>query len=86
MTAHPRIGSIWALRFPGTPQYDYHLRVTGVFTKDDVTYVETERLESGGLSRGRLEDVLGCAEPVGGEVLHDVDAAVTRKPDKGTEH
>ncbi|MFE5114036.1 hypothetical protein [Streptomyces sp. NPDC056663] len=63
MTTHPRIGSIWAVRFPDAPQHDYKFRVTGVFTKDGVTYVEEERLGSGGLRRGRLEDILAYAEP-----------------------
>ncbi|MFD7947019.1 hypothetical protein [Streptomyces sp. NPDC059744] len=86
MTAHPRIGSIWAVRFPDAPQHDYDLRVTGVFTKDNVTYVETEQLDNGGLSRRLLEHLLGFAEPVSDDALHDVDTAVTRnrKSHKGT--
>ncbi|MET7552449.1 hypothetical protein ABZS95_43360 [Streptomyces sp. NPDC005479] len=77
MTTHPRIGSIWAVRFPGEPQHDYDFRVTGVFTKDGVTYVEEERLGSGGLRRGRLEDILAYAEPVSDEALRGVDTADT---------
>ncbi|MFF0287803.1 hypothetical protein [Streptomyces sp. NPDC005262] len=77
MTGHPRIGSIWALRFPGAPQHDYEVRVTGVFTQDSVTYIETERLDNGGLSRGRLEDILEYAQPVSSEALNGVDTAVT---------
>lgn len=84
MTAHPRIGSLWAVRFPDEPRYDYDLRVTGVFTKDNVTYVETERVDSGGLSRGLLEHLVGFAEPVGDEALHHLDSTVTRKSHKDT--
>ncbi|MET7526662.1 hypothetical protein [Streptomyces sp900116325] len=87
MTTHPRIGSVWAVRFPGEPQHDYKFRVTGVFTKDGVTYVEEERLGSGSsLGRGRLEDVLAYAEPVSDEALHGVDTAYTGslKPHNGT--
>lgn len=66
MTAQPQVGSVWARRFPDAPQHDFCFRVTGVFTAGDVTYVETEQLESGGLGRGRLEHVLEYAEPVDG--------------------
>ncbi|WP_405666199.1 hypothetical protein [Streptomyces sp. NBC_00055] len=84
MTAHPRIGSIWAVRFPDDPRDDYDLRVTGVFTRDNVTYVETERLDNGSLSRRLLEHLVGFAEPVSDEALHHVDSTVTRKSHKGT--
>ncbi|MFJ1884151.1 MULTISPECIES: hypothetical protein [unclassified Streptomyces] len=66
MTAQPQVGSVWALRFPDAPRHDHCFRVTGVFVVGEVTYVETEDLdERGGLGRGRLEDVLEFAEPVG---------------------
>ncbi|MFF2149256.1 hypothetical protein [Kitasatospora sp. NPDC058190] len=64
MTAHPTIGSVWARRHPDAPQHDHDFRVTGVFVKDGVTYIESERLDSGALHRGRLDDVLEYAEPV----------------------
>ncbi|MFE1959821.1 hypothetical protein [Streptomyces sp. NPDC059479] len=83
MTAHPRIGSIWVWRYPDAPQHDYDFRVTGVFTKDSVTYIESERLDSGALRRGRLDDILEYAEPVSTgctETLHDVDTAAVRNP------
>ncbi|MFB7209446.1 hypothetical protein [Streptomyces sp. NPDC056255] len=64
MTAYPRIGSVWAFRYPDAPQHDHEFRVTGVFTKDGVTYIESERLDSGALCRGRLDDSLCYAEPV----------------------
>ncbi|MCX5009427.1 hypothetical protein OG765_00120 [Streptomyces sp. NBC_00555] len=67
MTAHPKVGSVWARRYPGFPQHDRDFRVTGVFTKDSVTYVETEQLDNGGLSRGRLDHVLEYAECVSTE-------------------
>lgn len=64
MTALPKIGSIWARRYPGFPQHDRDFRVTGVFAIDGVTYVETERLDNGDGSRGRLEHVFEYAECV----------------------
>ncbi|MGW3290007.1 hypothetical protein ACWDR3_35750 [Streptomyces sp. NPDC001002] len=66
MTAQPRIGSVWARRVPDYPQHDRDFRVTGVFTKGDVTYVEVEDLESGSLSRGLLEYMLDYAKPLTG--------------------
>ncbi|MBC9712358.1 hypothetical protein H9Y04_07205 [Streptomyces sp. TRM66268-LWL] len=67
MTAPPRIGSVWARRYPGYPQHDFDFRVTGVFTRDDVTYVEVEELGSGSPRRGRLVYILDYAEPVSSE-------------------
>ncbi|MFD4855256.1 hypothetical protein [Streptomyces atratus] len=64
MTAHPRVGSVWAFRYPGAPQGDHEFQVTGVFTKDGVTYIESERLDSGAHRRGRLDYALDYAEPV----------------------
>ncbi|MFD7875155.1 hypothetical protein ACFV5G_13790 [Streptomyces sp. NPDC059766] len=72
MTARPRIGSVWARRYPGYPQHDFDFRVTGVFTRDDVTYIEVEELESGLPRRGLLEYMLDYAEPLSTEDLHDV--------------
>ncbi|MFE2911222.1 hypothetical protein ACFXI0_01770 [Kitasatospora indigofera] len=57
-------GSCWARRVPGFPRFDRDFRVTAVHTKDGVTYVETKRLDTGGRSRGRLDDVLAHATPV----------------------
>ncbi|MFI6893953.1 hypothetical protein ACIBM4_07575 [Streptomyces sp. NPDC050256] len=79
MTTHPRIGSIWAVRFPDDPRDDYDLRVIGVFTKDNVTYVETEQVSNGGLSRRLLEHLVGLAEPVSDEVLHHIDITVSHR-------
>ncbi|MFJ9117772.1 hypothetical protein ACIRJO_19710 [Streptomyces sp. NPDC102394] len=67
MTAQPRIGSVWARRIPDYPQHDRDFRVTGVFTKGDVTYVEVEDLETGSPSRGLLEYMLDYAEPLTGD-------------------
>ncbi|MFE7856110.1 hypothetical protein [Streptomyces sp. NPDC057403] len=67
MTAQPRIGSVWARRIPDYPQHDRDFRVTGVFTKGDVTYVEVEDLETGSPSRGLLEYMLDHAEPLTGD-------------------
>ncbi|MEV0240917.1 hypothetical protein AB0I06_13450 [Streptomyces sp. NPDC050674] len=67
MTAQPRIGSVWARRVPDYPQYDRDFRVTGVFIKGDVTYVEVEDLDGGSLSRGLLEYMLDDAKPVTGD-------------------
>ncbi|WP_406253608.1 DUF6233 domain-containing protein [Streptomyces atratus] len=64
MTAHPRVGSVWAFRYPGALQHDHEFRVTGVFTIDGVTYIESERLDSGAHCRGRLDYALAYAEPV----------------------
>ncbi|MFD7985237.1 hypothetical protein ACFV4M_17970 [Kitasatospora indigofera] len=68
MTTDPHFsveaGSCWARRVPGFPRFDRDFRVTAVHTKDGVTYVETERLDTGGRSRGRLDDVLAHATPV----------------------
>jgi hypothetical protein len=64
MTAQPRIGSVWARRVPGYPQHDRDFRVTGVFSKGEITYVEVEDLEGGSLSRGLLEYMLDHAKPV----------------------
>ncbi|SCF67864.1 hypothetical protein [Streptomyces sp. Ncost-T10-10d] len=64
MTAQPRIGSVWARRYPDAPQHDSDFRVTGVFTIGTVTYIETEEIESGALCRGRLEHILEYAKPV----------------------
>ncbi|MFI0243108.1 hypothetical protein [Streptomyces sp. NPDC016845] len=63
MTTQPQVGSLWARRYPGAPKHDSYFRVAGVFTVGETTYIETEDLEDGGLSRGRLEHVLEFAEP-----------------------
>ncbi|MFE5840350.1 hypothetical protein ACFQ7N_01725 [Streptomyces niveus] len=70
MTTQPRIGSVWARRYPGYPQHNFDFRVTGVFARDDVTYVEVEELESGSLRRGLLEYMFDYAEPLSTEDLH----------------
>ncbi|MET9617917.1 hypothetical protein [Kitasatospora indigofera] len=68
MTTDPHFsveaGSCWVRRVPGFPRFDRDFRVTAVHTKDGVTYVETERLDTGRRSRGRLDDVLAHATPV----------------------
>jgi hypothetical protein len=69
VTTLPRIGSVWARRYPGYPQHDFDFRVTGVFTRDGVTYVEVEELESGSPRRGLLEYMFDHAEPVSNEAL-----------------
>ncbi|GGT43686.1 hypothetical protein GCM10010207_49990 [Streptomyces atratus] len=38
--------------------------MTGVFTTDGVTYIESERLDSGAHRRERLDYALDYAEPV----------------------
>lgn len=69
MTTDPHLsigaGSCWARRVPGFPRFDRDFRVAAVHTKDGVTYVETERLDTGGWSRGLLDDVLAHATRVG---------------------
>ncbi|MER5853973.1 hypothetical protein ABT126_45795 [Streptomyces sp. NPDC002012] len=64
MTAQPRIGSVWAFRYPDAPQHDHEFQVTGVFTKGGVTYIESERFDIGAIHGGRLDDVLEYAELV----------------------
>ncbi|OKI14060.1 hypothetical protein A6A07_12820 [Streptomyces sp. CB03911] len=48
----------------GPCRFDRDFRVTAVHVKDGVTYVETERLDTGGRSRGLLVDVLAHATPI----------------------
>ncbi|MFE5584594.1 hypothetical protein [Kitasatospora sp. NPDC056531] len=69
MTAHPTIGSVWARRYPDAPHHNHDFRVTGVFVKDGVTYIEAEQLGSGALHRALLDDVLEYAEPIGADSI-----------------
>lgn len=79
MASHPAIGSVWAFRCPGAPRFDRDFRVTGVFTKDGATYIESERLDTGAMSRNRLDVILEFSKPVSTDCTgsrHGVDAAV----------
>jgi ADP-ribose pyrophosphatase YjhB (NUDIX family) len=64
VTEHPKVGSVWARSYPGAPEHGREFRVTGVFAREGATYVETEQLDNGAVSRDLVSNALAYAEPV----------------------